>query len=191
MTQDRRGGRGAGRNGTGPRAAEGRGGARASAGAARSAGERRSPAASGASAGAGPLGSLERAKQQLKLFMFVGSGVLVLVVIVLLFVRKPWESAPPPPPPVVIKDEDKVAEVRALREKASKTFAAAQRLEDVRARNEKIREALEILSEAQEKLTAISEKYPGEDWDQVFEPLQSKISQDVKSYRDAIRPLRD
>jgi Tfp pilus assembly protein PilN len=160
------------------------------AGSGRAGADRRRPeAAPGGGAGAA---ALERAKQQVKFFMFVGSGVLLLLLIVLLIIRGPeiFGSSPQPIPAETIKDDLKIDEIKELRAKAARQFAAAKKMEGAKERNAQIRKALETLAEAQEKLQALSElpKYKGEEYDQVFEPIQAGMSQDMKTYRDAIRP---
>jgi hypothetical protein len=153
----------------------------------RSGASRPAPGARRATGDAGDASAMEQAKQRLVMFMFVGTGVLIPVLIGLLIWKKPWESPPPPPPKVTIDENVKVTEVKKMREKAAKTFAEAKKLTDQKARNAKIREALDLLGEGVDKLQELSEKYQGEEYDQVFEPLMNGMTQDMKSYREAIR----
>jgi hypothetical protein len=139
----------------------------------------------GASARAGGVGA--KAGAGYKQLMIIGTPVLLVLMIGLLVWKAPWESPPPPPKRAVIDDNVKLDEVKEIAAKAAKKFAERERANDREERNKVIRAAIGILGEAQDKLSALSEKYPDEDHNQVFEPVQNKISQELKTYREALR----
>lgn len=124
--------------------------------------------------------------------MFYGTIGLILIVIVLFIVKAPTIFSPPPKqPPKVVIDHSKIIQgVKDLREKALTQFKAAMKLGDQDAKNKGIRQSLETLAASQEKLEALSDDpaYKGkEEFDSLFADLQTKISIDMKNFRDAIR----
>ena len=90
----------------------------------------------------------------------------------------------------VVKDENKDLEaIDEIAKRAATQFAAARKIPDQAARNKAIRGAMETLAGAQEKLQTMSElpKYQGEEFELVFGPRFTRMTQEMKTYRDAIK----
>jgi hypothetical protein len=124
----------------------------------------------------------------LKKVFFYGTGALFVLVIALLIVKWDALTAPPKQPPkkVVINENDKIDAAEELAKKAAMQFVEAKKIKDDAARDKAIQAAIDTLNTAQERLEAMSDKYKGEDYDQVFEPRLNRIIQERKQYRDAL-----
>lgn len=123
--------------------------------------------------------------------MFFGTGVLVVLCIVLVVVKWGAITQPPPKPQkkVVIDENKDVEAIKDLEGKAARMFADAKRVKGDVERNKAIRAAMDVLSEAMAKCEKMSEnpKYKGEEFDAVFGPLLDRMTQEMKTFRDAIK----
>jgi hypothetical protein len=123
----------------------------------------------------------------IKKVMFYGSGALFVIMIILVIFK--WgaitaDNTPPPKPKAIdhgaiLKDIDQMGKDAAV------MFNKALKEPSDEAKVKGIRAAMEKLSAAIEKLDQMSNRkeYRGEDFDQVFEPMMNRMTQEMTAYR--------
>ena len=133
---------------------------------------------------------------RLKKGVLYATGGLFILFLLLLVVRGPalyrWiTSSGEPGKHTVIDDNIRLGEVDRIAERAAREFEAAMRLPNRADRAKGIRKALETLSQAEEKLQELSEKYTSDDYDSVFKDKQQRMTEERILYRTELKKVID